>query len=69
MGTRDVASRTAVACLVLGAGVLTVAAPPSSAGTASTVNTAGTVRDLELVLDRHRFLPWVNVIASDATGC
>ena len=29
---------------------------------------ARTVRDLKLVLDRHQFLPWVNVIAADATG-
>ena len=29
---------------------------------------ARTVRDLKTVLDRFQFLPWVNVIAADATG-
>lgn len=29
---------------------------------------ARTVRDLRAVLDRHQFLPWVNVIAADSTG-
>jgi acyl-homoserine-lactone acylase len=29
---------------------------------------ARTVRDLREVLDRHQFLPWVNVIAADSTG-
>jgi acyl-homoserine-lactone acylase len=29
---------------------------------------ARTVRELRRVLDRHQFLPWVNVIAADATG-
>jgi acyl-homoserine-lactone acylase len=29
---------------------------------------AASVRELKLVLDRYQFLPWVNVIAADATG-
>ncbi len=29
---------------------------------------AGTVREMKGVLDRYQFLPWVNVIAADATG-
>ncbi|GIJ68931.1 acylase [Virgisporangium ochraceum] len=29
---------------------------------------ARSVRDLREVLDRHQFLPWVNVIAADSTG-
>jgi len=29
---------------------------------------AGTVREMKAVLDRYQFLPWVNVIAADATG-
>ena len=29
---------------------------------------AGTVREMRAVLDQYQFLPWVNVIAADATG-